>query len=293
MLKTSSRKTSNSNRLVGTSPLAIVKKATSKPASSLFGLSCKEKVSVSPVSSSCKKTLGRQQQLAVARSCRDCGLRLTALEDALHFCSAVLEWPFGAEVTSSTVNNVRLSTSSASSSCRIIRLSANAFREGSSCAARLTELWHHVQDGDLSHSLELPSANDVASGRCSFFLSLRGKEVLGLLSAEHCSLSQVSRHRISSRNDPLGAKDQVAGRGLDELKATDSLLGVALIWVRRSERRRGVATMLLEAARQASGVARERVAFSQPTELGFSFASAYEATGPSVCSEFFVYEPTV
>jgi hypothetical protein len=285
MLKTSSRKTSNQRCAIGSPRLAIVKKATSKPANILVGLSCKEKVSISPVST------GRQQQLAVSRICRDCGLRLTALEDALHFCSTAFEWPFGSEVASTTMNNVRLSNSSASSSSRIIRLSASAFREGSSCAARLNELWHHIQDGDLSHSLALPSANDIASGRCSFFLSLRGKEVLGLLSAEHCSLSQVSRHRISSRAAALGAKEEVAGTGIDQALANESLLGIALIWVRRSERRRGVATSLLDAARQASGVSRDHVAFSQPTELGFSFAAAYEASG--VKNDILVYEPNV
>jgi hypothetical protein len=280
MLKTSSRKTSNQRCAIGSPRLAIVKKATSKPANILVGLSCKEKVSISPVST------GRQQQLAVSRICRDCGLRLTALEDALHFCSTAFEWPFGSEVASTTMNNVRLSNSSASSSSRIIRLSASAFREGSSCAARLNELWHHIQDGDLSHSLALPSANDIASGRCSFFLSLRGKEVLGLLSAEHCSLSQVSRHRISSTAAALVDKEEVVGSG-----ANESLLGIALIWVRRSERRRGVATSLLDAARQASGVSRDHVAFSQPTELGFSFAAAYEASG--VKNDILVYEPNV
>lgn len=289
MLKTSSRKTSNQRCAIGSPQLALVKKATPKPANILIGLSCKEKVSISPVST------GRQQQLAVSRICRDCGLRLTALEDALHFCSTAFEWPFGAEVASATMNNVRLSNSSASSSSRIVRMSANAFREGSSCAARLNELWHHIQDGDLSHSLALPSATDIASGRCSLFLSLRGKEVLGLLSAEHCSLSQVSRHRISSRAEALGAKEEsianISGCGVDPTLANESLLGIALIWVRRSERRRGVATSLLDAARQASGVSRDNVAFSQPTELGFSFATAYEASG--VKNDILVYEPNV
>eukprot|EP00913_Durusdinium_trenchii_P021852 g20533.t1 len=50
-------------------------------------------------------------------------------------------------------------------------------------------------------------------------------------------------------------------------------LGVALVWVRRRERRRGLATALVDCLRRLNGGA--TVAFSQPTDLGFAFATRY------------------
>lgn len=47
-------------------------------------------------------------------------------------------------------------------------------------------------------------------------------------------------------------------------------VGVAVIWVARRERRRGLATAMVDSLRCSAPVA-----FSQPTELGWSFASSY------------------
>ena len=51
---------------------------------------------------------------------------------------------------------------------------------------------------------------------------------------------------------------------------SQAAVGVAVIWVARSERRRGLATAMVDSVRRS-----EPVAFSQPTELGWSFASSY------------------
>ena len=59
------------------------------------------------------------------------------------------------------------------------------------------------------------------------------------------------------------------------------LLGVKLIWVSAAHRRRGLAHRMLDAARRnfAYGAVLKvplgEVAFSQPTQDGFRFASAY------------------
>jgi len=115
-----------------------------------------------------------QRLLAVARSCRDCGLRLSALEDALHQCSKTFDWPFPAE----TLCNA----SAASGQCRLVRLGANALR--GTAQSRLTELWETIREIDLSHSLELPIAERLANQSAWLLMALKGREVLGLLSAE-------------------------------------------------------------------------------------------------------------
>lgn len=260
----------------------------------------------------CKpQVVKRQTLLPVAHRCRDCGQTLSHAEDALHRCTTALAWPFASEqvaAASSSSPGARLATSASSGAAgsRIIRLSANCFR--GAAGVRLREIWEHVREGDLSHALELPTAEAVASKTAWLLLALRGKEVLGLLSAERvgpttcCELREsidggrpevqpAKRPRVDTQ--PAASKD-------------DSVLGVALIWVRRSERRRGLASTLVDAARRlesqsrstcAGGQAREgavKVAFSQPTELGKAFATKYalaKARGASDSSEPLVYQP--
>ncbi|CAK9059428.1 unnamed protein product [Durusdinium trenchii] len=245
-----------------------------------------------------------QRLLAVTRVCRDCGVRLSPLEDALHHCAVSFDWPFPVET---------LSTSSSSlGPCRLVRLKANQLR--GAARKQLTELWEVVRDRELSHSLELPSIEALASQSAWLLLALKGREVLGMLSAERITTEIVEPETPTCYKRPRNAKtsDQeiveakMAGHEgrrslvpsifadenheLREAPAPSSALtvtpkkapkrcaappslGVALVWVRRRERRRGLATALVDCLRRLNGGA--TVAFSQPTDLGFAFATRY------------------
>lgn len=253
----------------------------------------------------------RQTLLMVTHRCRDCGQKLSPAEDALHCCTAALFWPFAASsehvpAASSGRGGARASSSAA---WRIMRLSANCLR--GAAGLRLREIWEHVREGDLSHALELPTAEAVASKTAWLLLALRGKEVLGLLSAERVGPSACCELRESESYESRPGAPPAKRPRLDSQSAAfkdDSVLGVALIWVRRSERRRGLATTLVDAARRlesqsraacVGGQAREgtvAVAFSQPTELGKVFATKYSsaasmANDASDSSEPLVYQP--
>jgi len=237
---------------------------------------------------------GVQRLLAVARCCRDCGQRMTPLEDALHSCAAALEWPLplgGAqEELAGPWPGAR---SSSTGVCRIVRLGAATLRGAGAASTRLTELWRHIQESDLSHCLPPPNADDVASGAAFLLLGLRGKEVVGLLSAERLGAGHVVQRAGRDSMDALSfspgssstagnsqgpwdlepttpspgkkrkdsARDKDAKIGLDgegsaSLGQASFPLGIAVVWVRRSERRRGLATSMVEAARHlAAGAA--------------------------------------
>ena len=72
---------------------------------------------------------------------------------------------------------------SSAGACRLVRLNANALSGGRS-KQQLIELWEAVRATELSHTLELPTAEAVANQSAWLLLALKGREVLGLLSAE-------------------------------------------------------------------------------------------------------------
>jgi len=194
---------------------------------------------------------------------------------------------------------------------------------------RLKELWEHVREGDLSHSLEPPSCEAIAAGTAWLLLVLKGKEVIGLLSAERLSHATqlaaagswtpppVAVQKASSAQDWKSSlhprvclKDVVpAAAEVAEVRTPSprarrasrnkAALGVALIWVRRSERRRGFARALVDATRKIAAlgspgsvdIRASEVAFSQPTDLGLAFASSYVAC-PKQAAAPLIYEPT-
>lgn len=212
-----------------------------------------------------------QRLLAVARCCRDCGLRLSALEDALHQCSKAFDWPFPAETI--------CSASASSGQCRLVRLGANTLR--GTTLSRLAELWETIRETDLSHSLDLPSGERLANGSAWLLMALKGREVLGLLSAER--IAGTSSACLDSSGSGMKQKSETDASKADIGQRTKPTLGVAVVWVRRRERRRGLATSLVDCLRHFNGGG--SVAFSQPTELGFNFASSYSCrqhTGPLV-----------
>ena len=169
-----------------------------------------------------------QSLLAVARNCRECGERLTALEGALHLCPAIFEWTFPAETLGSAP--------SAEGPCRLVRLGANA-RKGAA-DAKLVELWENIRKTQLSHILELPSTEQLASQSACILLALRGKDVLALLSAERITADKLGPPSIASRTTQT--------QQMLQSQKTEPLLGVAVLWTRRRERRRGLAVALVD-----------------------------------------------
>mmetsp|Transcript_2916 Transcript_2916/g.6986 ORF Transcript_2916/g.6986 Transcript_2916/m.6986 type:complete len:240 (+) Transcript_2916:77-796(+) len=213
------------------------------------------------------KAPGRSQSLlAVARTCRQCGERLTALEDALHQCPAVFRWTFSAEAVGSAA--------STDGACRLVRLGACARRGAAN--ARLEELWENIRDTQLSHILDLPSAERLASKAAIILLALRGKDVLALISAERIPVQHVYYWQASS------------GSKLVSSSASGPALGVSVIWTSRRQRRRGLARALVDCARKLT-VPDGPVAFSQPTELGMAFAQRYMTTSRGA-AEVLVYD---
>eukprot|EP00438_Fugacium_kawagutii_P025552 Skav222817 [mRNA] locus=scaffold1444:185244:187561:+ [translate_table: standard] len=214
-----------------------------------------------------------QRLLAVARSCRDCGLRLSALEGALHQCSTALDWSFPSET-------VQLGVQIGTSACRVVRLGAHHLR--GAALSRLTELWETIQDTDLAHPFDLPSPERLANQSAYLLMALKGREVLGLLSAERIAVpcpdsldKMKQKPQTESQQKPQTESQQASqAESLDGAQRAPAspTLGVAVVWVRRRERRRGLATSMVDCLQRLGGC---HVAFSQPTELGFAFASSY------------------
>mmetsp|Transcript_82395 Transcript_82395/g.215042 ORF Transcript_82395/g.215042 Transcript_82395/m.215042 type:complete len:273 (+) Transcript_82395:65-883(+) len=232
----------------------------------------------------------RQQAiLGVARRCRECGEALRPLEAALHDCAAVLTWPFQADAISLPSDPT---TAARCGAVRAVRIGARPL----SAAARehLGTLWEFVRQ-DLSHGLELPSAEALSAGSCAILLALRGRDVLGVLWAERIAgadLCFASSMCDGGAGAPAACSEVSLGRSAAR---EEPALGVVLLWSRRSERKRGTATRLVDAARSlcaragAAPVSLDKLAFSQPTDSGLAFAKRY--LGGAHGGDVLVYHP--
>ena len=114
-----------------------------------------------------------QRLLAVARCCRDCGLRLSALEDALHQCSKAFDWPFPAETI--------CSASASSGQCRLVRLGANTLR--GTTLSRLAELWENDSRNRFVPFIGLAQWRTIGQWKC---LALDGIERSGSSGTSEC-----------------------------------------------------------------------------------------------------------
>lgn len=223
---------------------------------------------------SCKDGQLRQAVLGVARRCRDCGTCLGPFEGALHQCTAALAWPFQAEC----VGRPGAGVSAPSSGIRIVRIGARPLT--TTACAQFEALWEFVRR-DLSHSLDPPTCEALASGACTVLLGLRAREVVGLVWVEWAAEAELLLEGRNPGGASLPDEVQVEGLPAESTQAGGAALGVVLLWTRRAERRRGLATALVDAARQhAAGVVAAplplaKVAFSQPTDSGFAFARRY------------------
>mmetsp|Transcript_44545 Transcript_44545/g.92789 ORF Transcript_44545/g.92789 Transcript_44545/m.92789 type:complete len:277 (+) Transcript_44545:57-887(+) len=231
----------------------------------------------------------RQCVLAVARRCRDCGVRLGAVEGALHRCTAALEWPFAVEALAGPWPGAN---AGGAGLCRVVRLAGSCLVSSATAREQFDALWTFVRK-DLSHGIDLPEAGALAAGASAVLLGLRGREVTGLLWAERpaaaAGLLEIEGNGSEERNSEEPAATIAASREC-------ARLGVALIWVRKAERRRGLATALVDAARchlaglGAPHVPPEQVAFSQPTDLGRLFAGHYSRAARA--GKILIYRPS-
>lgn len=212
-----------------------------------------------------------QALLAFARRCVECGEHLGPMEASLHECALMLDWPFGGDEVS------------ASNGCRVLRLGAArpvtpaAQHLPLRAQSRFDDIWEFVRN-DVSHGLEPPTDEALASGRAFILLALQGRRVVGLVSAERLTPNQ----KVQCMPD-----EDVSGLALVEPgvhlhgRPQIAALGISLIWVRRSDRRKGLARAMVDAARKISTLpgqvmaSTDEVAFSQPTNLGFAFAKRY------------------
>ena len=132
---------------------------------------------------------------------------------------------------------------------------------------------------DLWRQIELKSGG----GRCDahrVFMCLRGQHCVGLLLAERIETARVAQSKADDGTPSAGD----GGAPPEAVFASDeeypALLGIARIWTARSARRTGVALALLEQARRhflpdGAAVEMDRVAFSQPTQMGAGLARRF------------------
>merc|ERR1719410_2670189 len=124
-----------------------------------------------------------QALLAFARRCLECGEHLGPMEASLHECAIMLEWPFGGDEVGSF------------NGCRFLRLGAASLvtpavqHMSPRAQSRFDDIWEFVRN-DVSHGLEQPTSEALASGRAFILLALQGRRVVGLVSAERLTPDQ-------------------------------------------------------------------------------------------------------
>lgn len=186
---------------------------------------------------------------------------------------------------------------------RIVRLDcADSSRVAAGRRARISELLERELGCD-ARALSTSSARLVI-----FALVGAGHRLRGCVVAEHIDggweLEAATDEASGSEALPgsaAGARTAKVAGGTANGKARDGSLccstvrvpaecGVRYVWVNRSHRRMGIARALVEALRahllQGRCIAREHVAFSQPTNDGHAFALRYAGT-----PRFTVYVP--
>lgn len=134
-------------------------------------------------------------------------------------------------------------------------------------------------------------------------LGLRGRKVVGLLWAERV-FAKTNAKLANGAERPaavLEVRDPKDPEMVISREERPVVLGIRLIWVRRTEQRRGLASALVDAARQQSPSAAaawgkniskvplDEVAFSDPTGQGLAFAARYLQASRG--GKVFVYQP--
>ena len=155
--------------------------------------------------------------------------------------------------------------------------------DGAEAVRKLAEIKAMV-DAELGHTPELP-AEGV---RAFLVLEQHSKRLRGCAFTEPCAeayrvvpppAAEDAREAGDSGLDGAPRSSASSGSLSHDGSPRPALCGVTLIWVAARDRRRGLATALLDAARThyaaAFEVPVERLAFSQPTELGRRLAASY------------------
>jgi len=211
--------------------------------------------------------------LAVARRCKECGVRLSSLESAFHHCRDALAWPFPDSLASAWPNK----PVQGALPCKIIRLDKRLLASASG-RAQFAALWEFVML-DLPHSLGEPTEEAILQGTSIVLLAVQAREVIGVLWAD---VGAANLYLEADGEAIQAAGDEAVMVAADSRRECCHPVNVVLIWVRKVARRQGLATALVDIARQfaAQGrqtqpVGKDVVAFSQPTTQGLAFARHY------------------
>ena len=150
-----------------------------------------------------------------------------------------------------------------------------AERELGALEMKAEDLWGRVE---LKHGVGWGDAHRV-------FMYLRGRECVGLLLAERIEKARAAVEEASASsagNELAPAQPSLAVEGpvLASEEEYPATLGISRIWTAKSARRTGVAQALLEQARRHflpdnEVVEMDRVAFSQPTQMGAKLARRF------------------
>ncbi|KAF2033273.1 hypothetical protein EK21DRAFT_58903 [Setomelanomma holmii] len=147
-------------------------------------------------------------------------------------------------------------------------------------------LWSQTSARHL-HSLEAQKSSSVNPtnatskptqvDRFKTYLFMRGQKCIGLCLAERIweAYTVLSQSKSSEETQTHHTDSKSSSISISEAM-TPAILGISRIWTSSHHRQEGIATQLLECARSdflyGLTIAKEKVAFSQPTESGGNLA---------------------
>lgn len=117
---------------------------------------------------------------------------------------------------------------------------------------------------------------DLIVDRFKVYLYVRGSKCVGLLLAQRIPRAQ-RQECFGAASAPARAPEAPRARTPDA-KDSPAVMGVSRIWVSKESQRCGIAIEMLDAARKeftGTEIAREQIAFSQPTEMGLRLITRY------------------
>ena len=154
--------------------------------------------------------------------------------------------------------------------------------------ARIVEIRHDDPRSHINKLLEIKTVLDDALGfvlddvflQRSHFVYIQDQQVVGYVNTERINKAFTLDKSVSNMVK-IGMDSSIAANGAVTASATShvALVGICLIWVHPSFRKRTIATRLVDIVREKSiygmRVAKNVVAFAQPTRMGLQFAQKY------------------
>ncbi|CAI5741000.1 unnamed protein product [Hyaloperonospora brassicae] len=155
--------------------------------------------------------------------------------------------------------------------------------------ARIVEIRRDDASAHVKKLLEIKAVLDDALGCCdketflqrSHFIYIQDHRVVGCVNTE--SITEAFRLDTSTSSVVANSDGEscIAGRGAltASIMSQKALVGICQIWVHPQFRRKCIATRMVDVVREKSiygmHVAKQLIAFAQPTENGLQFAKKY------------------